>query len=633
MTLASSVVVWDNTADPDHASATQVLCWRSYAQGESIASIPRYLEEHAESIRETYLAFIHALGEHRIAGRRVIDHLDLGDGFSLWWMTLIAEKSPLKSPRIYDCLRLIALEEILTEKRPAELMLVSSNRALSAAIGGLCKSLSITYRWQRSRTPKPESSLRRLYSALPSAVRGVLSLRYVAIRWPLWRLQNTEWFSGPNATFFCSYFIHLDPTLCARGQFYSRQWGELPQFLHEGGMRTNWLQLFLVSAAVPDVRRGVSWVQRFNRDACNQGRHTFLDNYLTWRTLLGALKNWWWLNRVRWRLSGIRSAFNPRGTGLCLWPILRSDWLASLTGPSGMSNCLYVALLDAAFAAAPHQRIGLYLYENQPWEMALLRAWRRHGHGQIVGVQHSTTPFWYLPHSISPGSQGSGAAPMPDCLAVNGPAARSAFVGAGIPLEKLVEVEALRYLGLAALACTRRAESRPGRGVERAVCGRPALKVLVLGEIAPLSMTHLLKLLEDAFEFIPLGFKFTLKAHPGHAVSLADYPRLRVEQTDLALGELLGDYDIAIAANSTSAAVDAFVAGLPVIIGLHGGSLNLSPLRCQAGVRFVSTSKELVDALRAAACGGAGDRDREDFFFLDPGLPRWKRLLGCAGGG
>ena len=156
VTLTSSVVVWDSTADPDYVSTKQVLHWRSYALGESIASVPRYLEEHAESIREKYLAFVHAVGEHRIAGRRVIDHLDVGDGFSLWWMTLIAEKSPLKSPRIYDCLRLIALEEILSKKRPSELTLVSSNRALSAVIGGLCKSLSITYLWQRSRTPRQD---------------------------------------------------------------------------------------------------------------------------------------------------------------------------------------------------------------------------------------------------------------------------------------------------------------------------------------------------------------------------------------------------------------------------------------------------------------------------------------------
>ncbi len=58
-----------------------------------------------------------------------------------------------------------------------------------------------------------------------------------------------------------------------------------------------------------------------------------------------------------------------------------------------MSNCLNVTLFDGALAAMPRQRQGLYLFENQAWEKALLRAWRRHGHGEIIGVQHATVPY------------------------------------------------------------------------------------------------------------------------------------------------------------------------------------------------------------------------------------------------
>jgi surface carbohydrate biosynthesis protein (TIGR04326 family) len=108
----TAIVVWDQAQMPP-AGTGAVLCWRSYAHGGSVSSVPRYLEAHADRIRSKYLAFIHDLGESLVAGRRVIDHLDFGDGFSYWWMTTIAEKSPLKSSRIYDCLRMFALEEML----------------------------------------------------------------------------------------------------------------------------------------------------------------------------------------------------------------------------------------------------------------------------------------------------------------------------------------------------------------------------------------------------------------------------------------------------------------------------------------------------------------------------------------
>lgn len=627
MVNASVVIVWDRPADPGYGADARVLCWQSYLHGGPVDSVPRYLEEHAERIRARYLAFIHAIGEYRVAGRRIVDHLDLGEGCSFWWMTLVAEKNPLKSNRVYDCLRLIALEEILAGAPPSELVLVSASKALAEAIGALCNSRCIAFRWQRCPPPTRPGILRGLYDCLPSAIQALLSLRHVALRWPLRSLRRTPWFTGEGVVFFCSYFIHLDPALGPRGQFHSRHWEKLPDHLHRSGRRTNWLQLFLRSAVVPEVNTGLRWVQAFNRDSANQGQHIFLESFLSWRVLRQALRNWGRLGGVRRRLTEVRAAFQLQATGLSLWPILRDDWRASLDGPAGMSNCVHLALFDALFAAAPRQRIGLYLYENQPWEVALLCAWRRHGHGRIVGVQHSTTPFWYLPHSTEPRDSGRATAPRPDCLAVNGSVARSEFVAAGFPAAMLVDVEALRYLELAGLAAQRRS------GAKAALADRSQdapIGVLVLGEIAPQSMQQLMRMLDEAFPELPPRFRFTFKPHPSHKVNLADFPRVSVRETDRALHELLGDNDIAVAGNSTSAAVDAFVAGLPVIVGLQGAHLNLSPLRGRSGVAFVSSGRELVDALLAVSATNRDNPDREQFFFLDSRLPRWERLLSVS---
>jgi surface carbohydrate biosynthesis protein (TIGR04326 family) len=91
-------------------------------------------------------------------------------------------------------------------------------------------------------------------------------------------------------------------------------------------------------------------------------------------------------------------------------------------------------------------------------------------------------------------------------------------------------------------------------------------------------------------------------------------------------------FDVAIAANSTSASVDAYVAGLPVIIDLSGSDLNLSPLRGRRGVTFVSTPEELAATLEGVQNGVVMEEsDRGDLFFLEPELPRWKALLSRNG--
>jgi surface carbohydrate biosynthesis protein (TIGR04326 family) len=629
----TAIVVWDQ-ADSPPAGGGAVLCWRSYAHGSSVSSVPRYLEAHAERIRSKYLAFIHDLGESLVAGRRVIDHLNLGDGFSFWWMTTIAEKSPLKSPRIYDCLRMFALEEMLAETHPSHLTLVSSDRSLAQAMRATCRNLNTGFKWEHRGT-RQKWSLRSVYDALPYALKAVLSLRYVMMRWPLRKSKGPSWFADRAAIFICSYFIHLDPTLCARGQFHSRQWESLPRLLHDSGRRTNWLQLFLFSLAVPDVGTGISWVRGFNADAASQGCHAFVDGYISAGLLLRALTSWLRLCAASRRLRHIPSAFRPQGSTLWLWPLLRDDWRRSLTGQIGIGNCLAVEQFDAALEGVPHQEIGLYLCENQAWEKALLRAWRKHGHGRIIGVQHATAPFWHLYYFDDPRSltaKGECALPLPDQLAVNGAVAWSAFIYAGYPEGRLVQVEALRYLNLAALAT--RSGRNGARHNEAAAAAAPlALKVLVLGDLIPRSMHHLLGMLVDAMTLLPRQCQVTFKPHPGYAVDLAKYRSLAAGETTDPLAQILPEYDVAVSANSTSAAVDAYVAGLPVIIGVDGDDLNLSPLRGQAGACFVSSSQELAAALQAI--GGvrpAPDSDRREFFWLDAEMPRWQRLLAVGTG-
>ena len=103
--MGNTLVIWDQNELPE-VLLKDTLLWRSFDGGENVLSIPNYLEKHAERLRTKYLKFIHDLGESRINGKRIVEHLDLGDDFSFWWMTLLAEKNPLKSPCIYNCTRI-----------------------------------------------------------------------------------------------------------------------------------------------------------------------------------------------------------------------------------------------------------------------------------------------------------------------------------------------------------------------------------------------------------------------------------------------------------------------------------------------------------------------------------------------
>lgn len=93
------------------------------------------------------------------------------------------------------------------------------------------------------------------------------------------------------------------------------------------------------------------------------------------------------------------------------------------------------------------------------------------------------------------------------------------------------------------------------------------------------------------------------------------------------IAKLLVDCDVAYSSSGTSAAVDAYCAGVPVVSMLDSSTLNLSPLRGCEGAVFASTPRELAEALVACASQSSTSSKTQTFFTLDAGLPRWRKLL------
>lgn len=615
-----ALILWDSERRPP---ASGVVClWNGYADFDGRRSIFAYCEENAERLRAKYCQWVHDLGNSPIGGVSVIERLGLEGGLSYWWMTRFVEQSPWKSPAINDAIRFLALEEILMERKPAKFRLVSANPILHEVLAGLCRNLGIAYEWEQLQDESPRRfSFRDAYRALPQPVQALVSLaRDLRARWPLRRADVSGWFSGEKSLFLCSYFMYMDPELAKAGHFRSHYWEGLPGLMGRLGVSGNWLQLYRAHEAVPTAEVALNWTERFNQRRQAEGFHAFLDSYLSWRIVLRVVRRWLDLLIVSWRLRGIEHSFRPQGSSLSLWPLLRVDWYASMRGPDAINNLLSIELFDSALRGIPHQKKGLYLLENQAWERALVHAWHKHGHGSLIAVRHSTQNFWDLRYIRDPRAGSSSMSypmPQPDLTAVNGTDALDTFVRGNHPREAIIGCEALRYGYLNDLQLRPASQRLPGG----------AIKVLILGEYLRAGTIKMLKLLETAVAGISPPAAYTVKPHPNCPVNSADYPALHLKVVHDPLGNILHDFDVAYSSNMTSAAVDAYLAGLPVVVTLDEAKLNFSPLRGRPGARFVSTPRELSEALRAAAQGIPIDVGHGDFFFLDPELPRWKKIL------
>ena len=398
----------------------------------------------------------------------------------------------------------------------------------------------------------------------------------------------------------------------------------MPELLRRQGKKLNWLHLFSFSSTVPNTATGNHWLQVFNRNTDTQGNHAFLDTFLGWEVLLKVLHDWSKLQiRYLWLGGEVEQAVSSHPHGW-LWPTLRADWKDSVIGVTVMQNLLWIHLFDKALSIIPHQQLGLYLCENQGWERAFIYAWRKHGHGTLIGVAHSTIRYWdlrYFDRCLTNSSGFLQDLPQPDKIAVNGPMAWKNLEEAGQTMTNYVQVEALRYLYLNDLSTQTR------NSFDKIKTKKQKLIFLLLGDIKRDTTNRMLAEVEKAFPSFQEKYDIWVKPHPANHVNLECYPKLEAELTSQPLAELFPQVNLALASVLTSSALDAFCAGIPVINYLDPYNFNLSSLRGIPEAKFTNSADEIVEAVKQVETGQWQSGKPEDFFWMDPELPRWKKLL------
>ena len=638
---SNTIALLDTDDMPSDLIKNVIYKWNGYQESSDFYSVPAYLEKNSSRLKAKYINFINSLGDTRINEKTINDHLSLKNGYNLWWMSLVTEKSPFKSPKIFDCLRLLALEEIIISQDIKKLILHSSSNILAEAVKILCANLAISFSWHRTKLKKKIKKINTLldiYRLLPAQTQNLISyFKSLCSLWSLKKQDKTSWFSGETSLTIFSYFDIIEKSSLDKSRFRSGYWGSINSVMSNIGKKVNWVQIFSPNPVIASASIGLSAIKKFNNNKLENSFHVFLEGYLNFSCVMLSCLNYLKLifSRWHWREKYISLAFRPKGSSVSLWPFLKNDWYSSIRGLNVFQNLLLIELFDSVMADIPKQKKGLYLLENQNWERALVHAWRRHGHGQLIGVVNTPIRYWDLRYfdNLSNLKEVSNSIISklklrPDFIAINGPSSLKFYLDDGYPSDQLVPVEALRYEYLSKENSVVKALKKK---VENYRSTRDEYNVLILGQILWSQTNDVLTCLEQAVFNINLSCNFTLKPHPNCPISIINYPNLNLKQTNDSIEKILPKFDLVIVAGSSTSALDAYIAGLEVIVFLDKCDFNYSPLRGFDDVMFVTNPKEMskIVELKLKFKKNVSVRKKtiDDFFWLDKGLLRWHHFL------
>ena len=140
-------------------------------------------------------------------------------------------------------------------------------------------------------------------------------------------------------------------------------------------------------------------------------------------------------------------------------------------------------------------------------------------------------------------------------------------------------------------------------------------------------MELMFKIIDDTYSFLQKNkYEIGLKFHPSNILNFDNHNKIYNIET-APLENLFKKYDIIIAGNSTSAALEAFLLNKKLIIILSGSNLNLSPLRDLSEIEFISSGKDLQKALKNYQGFNKINFKLEKYLFLDRKIPKWLSLI------
>ena len=602
-----------------------IVLWNSCENlnSNSFLSIPRFVEENALFLRESYLSWIYQLGTLEVRGRNVIERLKIRKNFSFWWMTLLNEKCNFeKSPQIDESIKLLAFILWSKSKNLRSVELETKNISLIKSFSQWCGENGIEL---RSSSTMPFSSRSVIVDLLTC-----FQFRLKALTWLLKRyfsrsgfrgVEVENWNKSKSKTTFVGYTDGLSKNDLKAGIFKSPYWTRLTDLCKNKKISTNWLHIWVPDDGMSTPAEGISAIKKLNQLNDGIQQHIFLDCFSSVKILFMTILDWLFLSWLSQSLS--KKMGLVQCNGVRLWPLLQNDWKRSSIGSSAISGLYYLNLFEAALESQRKQECVFYLAENQDWEYALVNSYRQRGCGQIFGFVHSTIRFWdlryFFDHRLHTGDH---SIPLPDGVATNGPSAKNILLESQFPAKKIVEVEALRYLYLT--------QFKKRKSVKRSNDNLPKV-ILLCGDYSSLKSSKMLRMLERSIAVVNKQFEIRVRPHPNCPLQLNLYPELDAKITKSSLQSHFQKVDFVIVSSVSSTVLDAIFSGIPTIVIMDPNSMNLSPGRNMDGISFAWNHIELGKSLIGNSEIQNLNISASDYFCLHLELSGWKKLLKIKG--
>ena len=622
--IKSQIFLWDSPEKLSFKVSKNetILFWQQFTidDDENIFSVPDLIDKDSDYLRAKYLKWISKLGQTKVDSKTFIEILKIRKNFSAWWMSLIVEKSNFaKSTYIDEIIRLMLLDKLIKKNSVSKIIIYSSNNKLINVLKNYCKIKRIIFKSIKLKSQKAkskESFFKNLFYFLPHSTRALIWLIYKYFyTLPLRKVGVEKWKKNNVGNIFVSYLFNMKGSDC-QNFLNSSYWGNLPEKLFNAGEGTSWIHLFVKDKYIKNPLEAANLINRLNKNNKLQN-HVTLFSFMKFRVIRKVFFDW-----IKLNISFRKIKFNrnfPLLDDFDLKDYYLNDFLDSFVGQTSIDNLLMLHLFNEAFNTLDKKNTVTYLLENQGWEIAMLGVCNSLNLNKVIGFSHASTRYWDLRlfHDKKEYFKASKLKlPLPDYLAVNSSNAHEVYINMGYPSKKIKNVESLRHLYLNRLLKNKKQVNK-----------KDFFTILILGDYLEKNTFYQLELLNNLPNNAIKKVNLIFKSHPACNIDLKLFKNLNITKANKPIFQLLPESDAAYCSSFTSASIDAYSFGLPVIIPLDPKTINLSPLKDFKYVNFIRNARDLEKVIIKLSSKNNFSPSQRCIFNLSLDLNSWYSLL------
>lgn len=552
-----------------------------------------YFNKIAFSERNNFIHFIAEFAENpRFGSVNFKEYFKYPhSSFSVWWLSLISEKNPLKSDSYHNLVKLLTILKFRKKYKCKNIILDIKSPELSYSIMHDSKN----GQYDCDDFKKNYRMMLQIVCFLLNFLKGIkyyfntiykIFVATVVIK----RLNFRKEILKKVKYLAITYFPLIDRESLKKKKFINKYYGLLQTAL-ENRYKDKLIWLAMTSR-----------IDDFSfKESIKLGRQInmwsyplyFLEEWITLKDLFIVMIQYiYFTMKCILKMPYLSKKFEYSENGINIWKIFEDDWFSSFAGGTLMSGIFNFIAFRNISNMLKTGTVVTYLAENQAWERAMNFTFHDNKSQKVIGILHTTVPLLFLTFfdsrdDLHKESETGFTMPKPDYLACNGRIPLKLFRESGWERGRTLLWFAIRYQHLKKHLQKRISwENRQN-------------KILVVLSGSVKGAKEFLCFIHQAFRD-QTDYQIIIKGHYTlPAFSLIKHLDLDFDKDPF----ILSDEELdrlfplvkAVIVTGSSVALDSIAFGCPVIIPRLSSVIDMNPLSGISDLPiYVSSPKELL---------------------------------------